>query len=158
MRRTDDLHIEGFDPLITPKQLKHIVPLTERSSQMVAVGREEISKAMSGADTRFLLIVGPCSIHDPAGARDYAQRLKQLSDEVSDRVLLVMRVYFEKPRTTVGWKGLINDPHLDESCDIPAGLRCARTLLAEITTLGLPTAGEMLDPITPQYLADLLMG
>ncbi|MBC8424280.1 3-deoxy-7-phosphoheptulonate synthase [bacterium] len=156
IKRTDNLRIEGFEPLVTPMQLKHAVPLTEATSETVIRAREEIVRIMAGEDTRRLMVVGPCSIHDPEGARDYARRLKALSDEVSDRILLVMRVYFEKPRTSVGWKGLISDPHLDDSCDMREGLRRARTLLAEIVGLGLPTAGEMLDPITPQYLADLV--
>ncbi len=156
MKRTDNLRIEGFEPLITPMQLKHAVPLTVLASETVSDAREEIVRIMTRQDPRRLMVVGPCSIHDPAGALDYARRLKALGDEVSDRILLVMRVYFEKPRTATGWKGLINDPHLDESCDMVEGLRRARMLLAEIVGLGLPTAGEMLDPITPQYLADLI--
>jgi 3-deoxy-7-phosphoheptulonate synthase len=156
LRRTDNLRIEGFEPLITPMQLKHIVPLTESASEVVSQGREEIIQILQRRDPRLLMVVGPCSIHDPAGALDYAGRLKTLAGRVSEHILIVMRVYFEKPRTSVGWKGLISDPHLDHSCDMQAGLRRARTILAEIVGLGLPTASEMLDPITPHYLADLL--
>lgn len=154
--RTENLYIEGFDPLITPKQLKHIVPLTEHAAQVITAGREQIIRIMNREDPRFLFIVGPCSIHDPDEALDYARRLRKLSAAVADQILVVMRVYFEKPRTSIGWKGLINDPRLDDSCDVAAGLRTGRTLLAEIANLGLPTACEMLDPITPQYLADLI--
>ncbi len=156
LKRTENLHIEGFDPLITPKQLRHMVPLTERSSQVVTLGRQEIVRIMEREDPRFLMVIGPCSIHDPEGAFDYARRLKALSEEVADQILIVMRVYFEKPRTSVGWKGLINDPDLDDSCNLSEGLRRARAILAEITEIGLPTASEMLDPITPQYIADLV--
>ncbi len=156
LRRTDNLRIERFEPLVTPKQLKHIVPLTEEASETVSRGREEIVGVQVGTDPRLLMVVGPCSIHDPASALDYARRLKALSERVRQRILLVMRVYFEKPRTSVGWKGLISDPHLDDSGDMPEGLRRARTLLARIIDLGLPTASEMLDPITPHYLADLI--
>ncbi len=156
MRRTENLNIEGFEPLITPKQLKHIVPLTEEASKVVTEGRRRIIDVIERRDPRFLLVVGPCSIHDPVGAIEYAERLKRLGDEVADRIRVVMRVYFEKPRTSVGWKGLINDPYLDDSHNIGEGLRRARGLLAEIAGLGLPTASEMLDPITPHYLADLI--
>ena len=156
MRQTDNLRIRAFEPLTTPKQLKHIVPLEDEAAETVDRARAQIIRIMTREDPRRLLVVGPCSIHDPIGALDYARRLKTLSDEVADRLLLVMRVYFEKPRTKVGWKGLISDPYLDDSCDMHEGLRLARSLLAEIVNLGLPTACEMLDPITPQYLADLI--
>src|SRR6185295_10740297 len=121
----------------------------------VCESRRAIARTISGADPRFLLIVGPCSIHDLKGGLEYAERLANLAAEVRDRVLIVMRVYFEKPRTTIGWKGLIMDPHLDGTNDIPSGLRMARTFLRDVLQLGLPTATEMLDPITPQYIADL---
>ena len=156
MRQTDNLRIRAFEPLTTPKQLKHIVPLSDTAAETVDEARSQIIRIMTGEDRRKLLVVGPCSIHDPNGAMDYARRLKALGDEVADRLLLVMRVYFEKPRTKIGWKGLISDPYLDDSCDMHEGLRRARTLLAEIVELGLPTACEMLDPITPHYLADLI--
>jgi 3-deoxy-7-phosphoheptulonate synthase len=131
------------------------IPRSDAHADLVARARAEISRILSGEDNRFLLIVGPCSIHDLAAGREYAERLAKLAAEVRDRALLVMRVYFEKPRTTVGWKGLIMDPHLDGTNDIPTGLRLARTFLRDVLHLGLPTATEMLDPITPQFIADL---
>lgn len=156
MQRTENLHILGFDPLVTPKQLKYIVPLTEEASEFVARARGEIIEILHRRDPRLIMIVGPCSIHDPVGTLDYARRLRDLSARVADRILIVMRSYFEKPRTSVGWKGLINDPYLDDSHDINEGLRRARRILADIIDMGLPTACEMLDPITPHYLADLI--
>jgi 3-deoxy-7-phosphoheptulonate synthase len=131
-------------------------PLTEGVAAHVIARREEVCRILSGEDSRLLVVVGPCSIHDPASCLEYAGRLKELSVEVADRMQLVMRVYFEKPRTTVGWKGLINDPHLNDTFDIEAGLRRARKLLLEVNELGVPAATEMLEPITPQYIADLL--
>jgi 3-deoxy-7-phosphoheptulonate synthase len=132
------------------------LPKTEAQAEFVARTRREISRLIFTDDKRFLLIIGPCSIHDLEAGRDYALRLAVLAREVSDRVMIVMRVYFEKPRTTVGWKGLIMDPHLDGSHDIASGLRLARTFLRDVLDLGLPTATELLDPITPQYIADLI--
>jgi 3-deoxy-7-phosphoheptulonate synthase len=131
------------------------IPRSEAHATFVAQARGDIARILSGEDDRFLLIVGPCSIHELKGGREYAERLALLAREVRDRVLVVMRVYFEKPRTTVGWKGLIMDPHLDGTNDIPTGLRLARSFLRDVLDLGLPTATEMLDPITPQYIADL---
>jgi 3-deoxy-7-phosphoheptulonate synthase len=155
-KRTENLRIEGFTPLPTPAELKALIPQSDASVATVSDARDEIVRIMRRESQRLLVVVGPCSIHDPRGALDYARRLKALADEVADRMLLVMRVYFEKPRTSIGWKGLINDPLLDDSCDMHEGLRRARSLLAEIVEMGLPTAGEMLDPITPHYLADLI--
>jgi len=132
------------------------LPASDASLETVAAGRREILDILDGKDDRLLMVVGPCSIHDPKAALEYAERLKVLADKVSDRFLLCMRVYFEKPRTTVGWKGLINDPDMNDSFHIEAGLKLARRLLLKITELGLPTATEALDPITPQYLADLV--
>lgn len=154
--RTENLHIIGFDPLITPMQLKHIVPLTEAASEFISGARSQIIEILNHRDRRLIMIVGPCSIHDPAGTMNYARRLRALSERVSDQILIVMRAYFEKPRTSVGWKGLINDPYLDDSHDINEGLRRGRRILADIVDMGLPTACEMLDPITPHYLADLI--
>jgi 3-deoxy-7-phosphoheptulonate synthase len=131
------------------------IPRGDAHAAFVSDSRAAIARTISGEDPRFLLIVGPCSIHDLKGGHEYAERLAKLAAEVRDRVLIVMRVYFEKPRTTVGWKGLIMDPHLDGTNDIPGGLRLARTFLRDVLDLGLPTATEMLDPITPQYIADL---
>ena len=132
------------------------LPKTEVQAEFVTRSRREIHRLIFTDDKRFLLIVGPCSIHDLEAGRDYARRLAVLAREVSDRIMIVMRVYFEKPRTTVGWKGLIMDPHLDGSHDIATGLRTARSFLREVLDLGLPTATELLDPITPQYIADLI--
>src|SRR5699024_7398425 len=132
------------------------LPLSDRAADVVFRARQEIQAVLEGRDPRKLVIVGPCSIHDPKAALDYARRLLELKESVSDALVLVMRVYFEKPRTTVGWKQLINDPHLDGTIDIPTGIRTASGLLREIAELGLPAATEMLDPIIPQYIADLV--
>jgi len=132
------------------------LPKTEAQAEFVTRAREDIHRIIFTDDRRFLLIVGPCSIHDVDAGRDYAHRLAALAREVADRVMIVMRVYFEKPRTTVGWKGLVMDPHLDGSHDIAEGLRLARTFLRDVLDIGLPTATELLDPITPQYIADLI--
>jgi len=156
MKPTHDIHVKEFVPLISPNSLKDELPLTKKSYQTVVEGREAIQKILSREDPRLLVIVGPCSIHDEKAALEYAQRLFALQEKVRDRIYLVMRVYFEKPRTNIGWKGLINDPCLDGSCDIVTGLRKARQLLLQITEMGLPTATEMLDPITPQYIAGLV--
>ncbi|HNX52367.1 MAG TPA: 3-deoxy-7-phosphoheptulonate synthase [Pontiellaceae bacterium] len=154
--KTENLRVESVTKLITPGELKKTLPLTEASKETVVRGREAVCAVLERRDPRLLVITGPCSIHDPAAALDYARRLKALSEEVKDRFLIVMRVYFEKPRTTIGWKGFINDPHLDDSCDMEYGLREARKLLLSITGLGLPVATEFLDPIIPQYTADLV--
>jgi 3-deoxy-7-phosphoheptulonate synthase len=156
MRKIQDIRVVSIDPLIAPRNLKDQLPVDEAIVATVVEARETIRKIIKGADHRLLCIVGPCSIHDPECALDFAERLRQLKDAVADQLYLVMRVYFEKPRTTVGWKGLINDPHLDDSCDIPDGLRIARTLLIQINRIGLAAATETLDPITPQYIADLI--
>ncbi|MDB6138754.1 MAG: phospho-2-dehydro-3-deoxyheptonate aldolase [Verrucomicrobiaceae bacterium] len=155
MIRTTDLHVSANTALPEPAAMRQEIAASEADAALVKDSRETIAKVLSGEDKRFLLIVGPCSIHDLKSGREYAERLAALSRELSDKVLIVMRVYFEKPRTTVGWKGLIMDPHLDSTNDIPTGLRLARTFLREVLSLGLPTATEMLDPITPQYIADL---
>ncbi len=156
MRRVENLNVLSFTPLLSPNSLKRDLPLTDRASETVASAREAIAAILDKADDRLLVIVGPCSIHDPAGALEYAGRLNRLRAELGDRLCIAMRVYFEKPRTTVGWKGLINDPDLDGSYDVDKGLRRAREILLRITELGLPAASEILDPIIPQYLADLL--
>jgi 3-deoxy-7-phosphoheptulonate synthase len=155
-QRTRDLRIESFRPLIPPAILLEELPLTEQGSSTVARGRQEISHILNGQDDRLVVIVGPCSIHDPVAARDYAQRLKTLGDRLGGDLCIVMRVYFEKPRTTVGWKGLINDPHLDGSFVINEGLRLARRLLLDFAELGLPAGCEFLDPISPQFTSDLV--
>jgi len=156
MQKTTDINVVEFRALPAPASLMLAYPRTGAETEFVARARGEIQKIISGEDKRLLLIAGPCSIHDTAASADYARRLAALAREVSDRVLVVMRVYFEKPRTTVGWKGLIMDPRLDGSNDIAAGLRIARGFLHEVLELGLPTATELLDPITPQYIADLI--
>jgi 3-deoxy-7-phosphoheptulonate synthase len=156
MQKTSDINVVETRTLPSPRTLIAELPKTEGQAEFIIRARREIHRLIFTDDKRFLLIVGPCSIHDLAGGHDYARRLAALAREVSDRVMVVMRVYFEKPRTTVGWKGLIMDPHLDGSHDIATGLRTARKFLREILDLGLPTATELLDPITPQYIADLI--
>jgi 3-deoxy-7-phosphoheptulonate synthase len=156
MQKTSDINVVETRALPSPAALLAELPKTETQSEFVTRTRGDIRRVIFTDDRRFLLIIGPCSIHDLEGGRDYARRLASLAREVSDRVIIVMRVYFEKPRTTVGWKGLIMDPHLDGSHDIAAGLRVARTFLRDVLDLGLPTATELLDPITPQYIADLI--
>ena len=151
-----DRHIASFTPLPTPAELLAELPLTAEAAHQVAEHREQVRAVLEGTDHRLLVVVGPCSIHDPAAGLDYARRLAALRDELGEDLLLVMRTYFEKPRTTVGWKGLINDPHLNGSHDIATGLRRARTFLREVAALGLPTATEFLEPISPQYIADLI--
>ena len=151
-----DLNIDSYLPLVGPTSFLEEIPRTDAMASFVAKSRKEINEVLFGDDDRFLVIAGPCSIHDVEAGKDYAQRFAGLAEEVKDRILLCMRVYFEKPRTTVGWKGLIMDPALDDSCDIPTGLRMARRFLAEVVDLGVPTATELLDPITPQYIADLV--
>jgi 3-deoxy-7-phosphoheptulonate synthase len=156
MHRTSDLNVVETHTLPSPAKLLAELPKTAVQAAFVAHSREDIHRIIFTDDRRFLLLIGPCSIHDLDAGRDYARRLAALSKEVSDRVLIVMRVYFEKPRTTVGWKGLVMDPHLDGSHDIAAGLRLGRGFLRDVLDLGLPTATEFLDPITPQYVADLV--
>ena len=156
MRQIQDVHVRATEPLIAPHLLKNEMPVDEGIARTVVEARETIREILAGRDRRMLCIVGPCSIHDPDAAIDYAHRLAKLKDETADRLYIVMRVYFEKPRTTVGWKGLINDPHMDDSCDMREGLRIARRLLLDINRLGLAAGTELLDPITPQYIADLI--
>ena len=152
----DDLNIASNVTLITPEQLKEKLPLTEQAQQTVSHGRQVVRDILDGTDHRLFIVIGPCSIHDLKAAHEYADRLKALADEVSDTLFLVMGVYFEKPRTTVGWKGLINDPYLDDSFKIEDGLHIGRKLLLDLAEKGLPTATEALDPISPQYLQDLI--
>lgn len=153
---TDDLNIVGQNTLATPARLKSLLPLSDDLGQFVQRARNGIKNILNGDDKRLLIVVGPCSIHDPAAAVEYGERLRALSDRLADSLLIVMRTYFEKPRTTVGWKGLINDPHLDDSFQIEEGLMIARRLMLDLTALGLPLATEALDPVTPQYLQDLI--
>src|SRR5690554_3769505 len=152
----DDLNIASNVTLITPEQLKKKIPLSDKAQQTVSHGRQVVRDILDGKDHRLFIVIGPCSIHDLKAAHEYADRLKALADEVSDTLFLIMRVYFEKPRTTVGWKGLINDPYLDDSFKIEDGLHIGRKLLLDLAEKSLPTATEALDPISPQYLQDLI--
>ena len=152
----ENLNVLSQQSLLSPSALHDAVPATARASQTVSGARAAVANILQGQDKRLLVVVGPCSIHDIKAAKDYAQRLKALADELQDQLLIVMRVYFEKPRTTVGWKGLINDPHMDDSFDVEAGLHIARQLLVDLNDMGLPCGTEALDPITPQYLGDLI--
>lgn len=152
----EDINIISLDKLITPGKLKQQHPTNESINEHVAQSRQTIRNILDRNDPRLMVVVGPCSIHDPEAALEYAQRLKKLADAVADDLFITMRVYFEKPRTTVGWKGLINDPHLDGSFRIAEGMSIARDLMLEINAMGLPIANEALDPISPQYLQDLI--
>ena len=154
--RLVDTNIAGHHSLPTPRQVADLLPASKASLDTVARGRRAIRAVLNGADDRLFLVVGPCSIHDPRAAYEYAERLRELAEKVKERFVLVMRVYFEKPRTTVGWKGLINDPRMDGSFHIEEGLRTARALLLRVTKLGLPAATEALDPVSPQYLSELI--
>lgn len=156
LQSTDNLNVISTVPLITPSDLKASLPMTERATQTVIEGREAIKRILRREDDRLLVVVGPCSIHDPQGALEYASRIAALKPEVEDQLFLVMRTYFEKPRTTTGWKGLVNDPHLDETYDMRSGLYAAREILLQVAEMGIPAATEMLDTIVPQYLAELI--
>jgi len=156
LHRTDDLRIEGLRPLLPPAILMEELPLDERASTLVWESRAEIARIIHGQDDRLLLVVGPCSVHDTDAALEYARRLAEVRHRFRDDLCIVMRVYFEKPRTTVGWKGLINDPHLDGSFAINEGLRKARRFLLDVLALGIPAGTEFLDPISPQFIADLV--
>jgi 3-deoxy-7-phosphoheptulonate synthase len=155
-QEVENINIEAPEILITPDELKREIPLTDKARATVTEGRQVIENILAGKDHRILVVVGPCSIHDLKAANDYALRLKKLAEKVSDTLYIVMRVYFEKPRTTVGWKGLINDPYMNDSFKITDGLHIGRKLLRDILEIGLPTATEALDPISPQYMQDLI--
>lgn len=154
--RVEDLNIASNTTLITPEKLKSELPITETAMTVVEKGREDIRNILDRKDHRLFIVIGPCSIHDVEAAKEYAHKLKALSEKVSDTLLLVMRVYFEKPRTTVGWKGLINDPYLNDTFKIEDGLKISRKLLIDLSEIGLPLSTEALDPISPQYLQDLI--
>jgi len=156
MQPTSDLHVVETRPLVPPSLLHRDLPLGEGAAETVRQARERIQAILHGRDDRLLVIVGPCSVHDTAAAQEYASAIAQLRHQHREQLEVVMRVYFEKPRTTVGWKGLINDPHLDGSYDINTGLRLARGLLLHLAEMGLPAATELLDPVVPQYIADLI--
>ncbi|KAI0998636.1 Phospho-2-dehydro-3-deoxyheptonate aldolase, tyrosine-inhibited [Podosphaera aphanis] len=152
----DDTRILGQDPLIPPQLLLSEIPLTDVSHETVLQGRKDAIQILTGNSDRLLVVVGPCSLHDPVTALDYCRRLKEVSDRLSDELCIIMRAYLEKPRTTVGWKGLINDPDIDDTFQINKGLRISRQLFCDLTSLGMPIASEMLDTISPQFLADLI--
>jgi 3-deoxy-7-phosphoheptulonate synthase len=154
VQRVSDTRIDKIVPLMSPALLHHELPLTAELSATVLDGRRQVADVLNGTDDRLLVVVGPCSVHDPIAAAEYADKLKGEADRLADDLLIVMRVYFEKPRSTVGWKGFINDPALDGSGDVATGLRKARALLLEVVGRGLPVGVEFLDPITPQYIAD----
>jgi 3-deoxy-7-phosphoheptulonate synthase len=156
MRPAQDLRVKEARRLLTPREMKAACPATEAINSLVVSSRERIVRILRRVDPRLLVVVGPCSIHDVEGALEYGRRLATLRAELASQMEIVMRVYFEKPRTTIGWKGLVNDPHLDGSYDIETGLGRARQLLADLTAMGLPTATEFLDPIVPQYIDDLV--
>ena len=156
MPNTENLNIQSNEVILTPAEMNKLLPLSKKNEKLVLSHRSILENILSGKDKRLFIIVGPCSIHDIKAAKEYAERLKILADKVSDTLFLVMRVYFEKPRTTTGWKGLINDPYLNGSFDIVNGLKQARKLMIDLVDMGLPIATEALDPISPQYLADLV--
>ena len=156
MDTTSDLHVIETRPLLSPAFIKSELPIAPEIAQLVTQTRDRVRKILAGEDKRVLVVVGPCSIHDVAAAQEYGAKLVKLRSQYQDRLEILMRVYFEKPRTTVGWKGLINDPQLDNSYDINNGLKIARKLLLDLAEIGLPAATELLDPITPQYIADLI--
>ena len=156
MQQTENLNIEAFDLLPTPEEIHGRLPLSELAAKTVLAGRRTLEAILDRRDPRLFLVVGPCSIHDPVAGLDYAKRLKALAGEVADTLVLVMRVYFEKPRTSTGWKGYINDPRMDDTFHIEEGLQKARAFLLQVNELGVPTATEALDPIAPQYLGDLI--
>ncbi len=156
MIKTNNLKVTGITPIIAPADLRQVFPLSGKNGEFVSKSREGIKDILQRRDRRLMVVVGPCSIHDPEAAVEYAERLAALSRQVSDQLLLIMRVYFEKPRTTVGWKGLINDPDMNGTHLISKGLGIARGLLSRITALEVPVANEMLDPITPEYVADMI--
>jgi 3-deoxy-7-phosphoheptulonate synthase len=156
MLRTQNLRVVKTEPLVPPGALKQELPASDAVYEVVIRARATVREIIAGRDARLLAVVGPCSIHDPEAAVDYARRLCRLAQRLSPKIFVIMRVYFEKPRTTIGWKGLINDPHLNDTHDMQLGLRLARKLLLDINTLGLPAGTELLDPIVPQYLADLI--
>ena len=156
MKRTENLNLVDISPLTSPKNLKELLPVSKTAAETVIQARNSIKSILAGEDQRLLVIVGPCSIHDPNAARDYASRLQPLIHELADDLHIIMRVYFEKPRSVVGWKGLINDPYLDGSFQINDGLHIARKLLLDLAEMGVPAATEYLDLISPQYIADLV--
>jgi 3-deoxy-7-phosphoheptulonate synthase len=154
--KTNNLKVASITPIIAPADLRQVFPLSQEASEFVSASRSQVKNIIRNRDHRLMAVVGPCSIHDPKGALEYAGRLSRLADEIADQIFVVMRLYFEKPRTTIGWKGLVNDPDMNGTHQISKGLGIARRLLCDITQMMLPIATEMLDPITPEYLADHL--
>ncbi len=154
--KMQDIHIESIQPIPAPSDMAKELPQSEKSESLIAKSRTQLMDIISGKDKRTVVITGPCSIHDTKAALEYAERLSELKKQVDSSLMIIMRVYFEKPRTTIGWKGLINDPHLDGSCDIAEGLKQARMLLNQISEMGLPIATELLDPIVPQYIGNFI--
>lgn len=156
LKKLINTNVASLEPLITPDELQDLMPVSEEILNHILQSRLVVQNILDGKDERKFIVVGPCSIHDPKAAREYAKKLKDLSDKVAEKLFIIMRVYFEKPRTTVGWKGLINDPDLDDSFNIEKGLKVARQLLIDFNKMGLPCATEALDPISPQYLSELI--
>lgn len=154
--KTTNVRIKNFTKLISPDAIRKLLPASPKATKTITKGRADFCKILKGKDKRFVVIVGPCSIHDPKSAMEYAKKLKKLEARLSDKLFIMMRVYFEKPRTTTGWKGLISDPYLDESCNMEAGTKLARKILIDIAELGMPAATELLDPITAAYIAELV--
>ena len=154
--KLENLNVESLTSMPTPKEIHALLPLSDNAARTVAQGRDTLQRILDRQDPRLFVVVGPCSIHDPVAGMDYAKRLKKLADEVSETLLIVMRVYFEKPRTSTGWKGYINDPRMDDSFHIEEGMKKAREFLLAVNELGLPAGTEALDPISPQYLGDLI--
>ncbi|KAI7825194.1 hypothetical protein BC939DRAFT_396266 [Gamsiella multidivaricata] len=152
----EDLRVSGYSALLPPQIIQEEHPMSKVSRKVVSLARQQAAKILRGEDDRLIVIVGPCSIHDPKAALEYAQLLKPVADELSSELLIIMRAYFEKPRTTVGWKGLINDPDINDTFQINKGLRLARSLLCDLTNMGVPVGCELLDTISPQFLADLI--
>lgn len=156
LQETDDLRVSDIKELVSPEKVQAELPIIEAAANAVVAGRQDIHNVLHGKDDRLVVVVGPCSIHDPEAAIEYANKLKGLRDELQQDLVIIMRVYFEKPRTTVGWKGLINDPDLDNSFNINKGVRVARKLLLDVNAMGLPAGTEYLDLISPQYISDLI--
>src|SRR5688572_30680318 len=156
MKQTHNQNVDSFSPIITPREIRERIAVSEASAEAVIRGRDGVQRILDRKDARKFMIVGPCSIHDPAAAMEYAHKLLVLAKEVQDKIFIVMRTYFEKPRTHIGWKGFVNDPFLNNTFNMNEGLLRGRQLLCDITSLGLPVANEALDPILPQYLAELI--
>ena len=156
MGKLGNVKIHSFVKLISPNEIRSLIPISEKSEEAIVKGRDDFCDVLNGKDDRFVVIVGPCSIHDPKAAIEYAEKIKAMRDELGDKLFIMMRVYFEKPRTTTGWKGFINDPYLNDTNDVLEGTKLARKLLVDIADLGVPAATELLDPITGAYIGELV--